>query len=133
MFNASAARLPDFGPSSARLYSPQPWCLPENQTDENQFLEVNLPGIFSLSAVATVGGNLGYVTSYMLSYMVSEYMWKYASVEKQEVWAFENIGLAWKCTKLGVQKGKKAKTEESYRKVATAFNSRWKYLKTVIW
>ena len=85
VFNASAARLPKFGPSSARLYSSQPWCLPDNQTDENQFLEVNLPGIFSLSAVATVGGNLGYVKSYMLSYMVSGYMWKYASVEKEEL------------------------------------------------
>jgi hypothetical protein len=85
VFNASASRSPDFGPSSARLYSSRPWCLPENHTDVNQFLEVSLPGIFSLSAVATVGGNLGYVTSYMLSYMVSGYSWKYASVERQKV------------------------------------------------
>lgn len=88
VFNASAARFPDFGPSSGRLYSPQPWCLPEHITYENQFLEVSLPGIFSVSAVATVGGDLGYVTSYMLSYMVRGYSWKYASVGVQKVSIF---------------------------------------------
>ncbi|XP_028402504.1 receptor-type tyrosine-protein phosphatase F-like [Dendronephthya gigantea] len=86
VFNASAAVYPDFGPSSARLYNTHPWCLPESNTDKNQYLEINLPGIFSLSAVATVGGtNLGYVTSYMLSYRVNGYSWKYATVGTQEI------------------------------------------------
>ncbi len=91
VFNVTAARFPDFGPSSARLYSPHPWCLPENHIDKKQFLEINLPGIYSLSAVATVGGDLGFVMSYMLSYMVSGHSWKYASVEKQKVWTFREI------------------------------------------
>ena len=86
VFDASAARFPDFGPSSARLYSSQPWCLPPNHTDENQFLEISLTRIFSLSTVATAGGDLGYVTSYMLSYMVSGYSWKYAAVGAKQVW-----------------------------------------------
>ena len=88
VFNASAARYPDFGPSSGRLYSPKPWCLPEHMTYESQYLEISFPGIFSVSAVATVGGNLGYVTSFMLSYTVSSYSWKYASVGMQEVSTF---------------------------------------------
>jgi hypothetical protein len=91
VFNASAAQFRDFGPSSARLYSPQPWCLPENHTYENQFLEISLPGIFSLSAVATVGGDLGYVSSYILSYMVTGYSWKHATVGTQKVRTFHGI------------------------------------------
>ena len=91
IFTASASRPPDFGASSGRLYSSQPWCLPENHTNENQFLQIRLPGIFSLSAVATVGGDLGYVTSYVLSYMVTGHAWRYALVDEDKVCIFHEI------------------------------------------
>ena len=85
IFKASAIRSTDYAAKYGRLYSPRPWCLPDNKVNVNQFLEIHLPGIFSLSAVATVGGSLGYVTSYKLLGAVDGSGWRYATVNNQEV------------------------------------------------
>ena len=85
IFNASGPSSPDNIPSSGRLYSIRPWCFSRSHLGENQFLEIILPAIFSLSAVATVGGSQGFVTSYKLMYKVNGEEWSYATVNGEEV------------------------------------------------
>ena len=82
IFNASGPSSPDNIPSSGRLYSIRPWCFSRSHLGENQFLEIILPAILSLSAVVTVGG---FVTSYKLMYKVNGEEWSYATVNGEEV------------------------------------------------
>ena len=86
-FSASKYR-DDSPPHLARLKSTAAWCLPEViDMDFEHYLEIELPRLYLVSAVATLGGaaHAEYVTSYRLTYSVDGREWKNASVDGSQV------------------------------------------------
>ena len=86
-FSASSYR-DNSPPHLARLKSTSAWCLPEViNLDFEHYLEVELPRLYLVSAVATLGGvtYAEYVTSYMVKYSVDGREWKNASLDGSQV------------------------------------------------
>lgn len=86
-FSASSSS-PNKPPKHARLKSTSAWCLP-NAININymSYLEIEVPRLFLVSAVATLGGtnNDEYVTSYRLMYSLDANTWNNATVNGKKV------------------------------------------------
>ncbi|CAB4020050.1 Receptor-type tyrosine- phosphatase F, partial [Paramuricea clavata] len=75
-------------PHLARLKSTADWCLPEViDMDFEHYLEVELPRLYLVSAVATLGGvtYAEHVTSYRVTYSIDGREWKNSSVDGRQV------------------------------------------------
>ena len=75
-------------PHFAHIQSTEAWCLPEViNTDFIHYLEVELPRLYLVSAVATLGGvtYAEYVTSYEAAYSIDGSEWKNATVDGSQV------------------------------------------------
>ena len=92
-FSASSYR-DNSPPHRARLKSTSAWCLPEViNLDFDHYLEVELPRLYLVSAVATLGGvrYAEYVTSYRVKYSVDGREWKNASLDGSQVGRRDNF------------------------------------------
>jgi hypothetical protein len=75
-------------PHLARLKSTADWCLPEViDMDFEHYLEVELPRLYLVSAVATLGGvtYAEHVTAYRVTYSIDGREWKNSSVDGRQV------------------------------------------------